>query len=254
MPSSTNIDFLLPNMRQGPTAAMRVEANAQREKTSLFGEALDTINPLQHVPGVSQAYRAVTKDKISEGAKFAGHVGLGAAVAGPVGAAIGAGVYLVESLFGAIFGGGKKDSELVQAQNVKQGPTALTGDQAIHAGVMRPRGAGIPMQALAQAQARPLLPEARAADPAPASAKPVTSAAAPSLGSAPVDMSSDQFAALMAAFGSSAPTSTAKRENDDRQPQGAAQGATAVGGADFAARMAANLDKLDALKRNQAGQ
>ena len=242
---STNIDFLLPHMNRGATSTIKVEANAQRENTSLFGEVLDTVNPLQHVPGVSQAYRAVTKDKISEGAKFAGHVGLGAAVGGPVGAAIGAGVYLVESLFGAIFGGGKKGGEkLVQAENVKSGPTALTGEQAIHAGVMRPRSAAIPMQAYApQAVAQPQAPHTQAVN------KRAAAPAAPSLGTAPVDMSSAQFAALLGAFGGPAPAPASRNDDRPRASQPPQNTAINPNEADFAARMAANLDKLDSLKR-----
>lgn len=236
----TNIEFLLPHMNRGATSTIKVEANAQRENTSLFGEMLDTVNPLHHVPGVSQAYRAVTNDKISEGAKLAGHVGLGAAVGGPVGAAIGAGVFLIESVFGTLFGGGKKGGEkLVQAENMKSAPAALTGDQAIHAGVMRPRSAATPAQA-AQAQQ-----QAQAADNRPA---------APALGTAPVDMSSAQFAALLGAFGTPAPVPASSNRDDERTratqpPQNSAAINPALNPDDFAARMAANLDKLDALKR-----
>lgn len=241
---STNVNALLPFVDRSNSSTIRVEGKAQRESTSVFGEVLDTVNPLQHVPGVSQAYRAVTKDKISEGAKLAGHIGLGAAVGGPVGAAIGAGVFLIESVFGAIFGGGKKGGEqLVQAENVKSGPTVLANEQAIHPGKMRGREAVLPMQA-AQPQ--------RAAAPA-----------APSLGTAPVDMSSAQFAALLGAFGGSAPAAAAPsdRENDRARSAGASTQAPqsagispAMSGVDFANRMAANLDKLDALKRGGGSQ
>ena len=249
---STNMNALLPFLDQSNASTIRVEGKAQRESTSFFGEVLDTVNPLQHVPGVSQAYRAVTKDKISGGAKLAGHVGLGAALGGPVGAAIGAGVFLLESAFGAIFGGGKKDAEaLVQAGNVKSGQTALNNTQAIHAGKMRGVGAGIPMQAAATQfaahQPQDVQKQKHAAAPA-----------APSLGTAPVEMSSAQFAALLGAFGSSAPATAMPADREgSRQRTTAAQTqsasshtSAAVGGADFAARMAANLDKLDAMKRS----
>lgn len=250
---STNMNALLPFVDRSNASTIRVEGKAQREGTSLFGEVLDTVNPLQHVPGVSQAYRAITKDKISDGAKLAGHIGLGAAVGGPVGAAVGAGVFLIESVFGAIFGGGKKSSEkLVQAENVKSGPTVLNNAQAIHAGKMRGVHAGIPMQA-APTQTAPQQVQAahqRAAPPA-----------APSLGTAPVEMNSAQFAALLGAFGGSVPTTAMPADREDDRQRAVAQtqavssqNSAAISGADFAERMAANLDKLDALKRGGGGQ
>lgn len=256
---STNMNALLPFVDRSNASTIRVEGKAQREGTSLFGEVLDTVNPLQHVPGVSQAYRAITKDKISGGAKLAGHVGLGAAVGGPVGAAVGAGVFLIEKVFGAIFGGGKKSSEkLVQAENVMAGQTVLNSGQAIHAGKMRGYGAGIPMQA-----APTQIATQQAAQAAHQRAVPP---AAPSLGTAPVEMSSAQFAALLGAFGGSAPTTAMPADREDDRQRGdrqsalaqtqpvSSQNSAAISGADFAERMAANLDKLDALKRGGGGQ
>lgn len=52
-----------------------------------FGDVLDAINPLQHIPIVSDIYRALTGDTISTGAQilgggiFGGPVGLFASVA-----------------------------------------------------------------------------------------------------------------------------------------------------------------------------
>lgn len=46
-----------------------------------FGDFLDTINPLQHIPGVSTVYRALTGDAISPGARIAG----GGIFGGPLG-------------------------------------------------------------------------------------------------------------------------------------------------------------------------
>ena len=39
-----------------------------------FNDFLDLINPLQHVPGVSTLYRAVTGDAIADEARFIGHI------------------------------------------------------------------------------------------------------------------------------------------------------------------------------------
>ncbi len=46
-----------------------------------FSDLLDVINPLQHIPIVSNIYQAMTGDKISSGAKIAGDALFG----GPIG-------------------------------------------------------------------------------------------------------------------------------------------------------------------------
>jgi len=46
-----------------------------------FADVLDVINPLQHLPGISTAYRELTGDAISAGARLAG----GALFGGPIG-------------------------------------------------------------------------------------------------------------------------------------------------------------------------
>lgn len=56
-----------------------------------FADILDTINPLQHIPGVSTIYRALTGETISHGAKIAGDTLFG----GPLG--------LLSSIVGSIF-------------------------------------------------------------------------------------------------------------------------------------------------------
>jgi hypothetical protein len=53
-----------------------------QDDSGVFDTLLDIINPLQHLPGISSLYRAVTGDQISGGARligdtlFAGPVGL----------------------------------------------------------------------------------------------------------------------------------------------------------------------------------
>lgn len=49
-----------------------------------FGDFLDIINPLQHIPVVSTIYRAITGDKIDPGARIAG----GGLFGGPIGAVL----------------------------------------------------------------------------------------------------------------------------------------------------------------------
>ena len=63
---------------------------------NLFDALLDTVNPLQHVPGVTQAYQAVTGDESSALANMAG----GFLFGGPVGLAAGAATSFLELLTG----------------------------------------------------------------------------------------------------------------------------------------------------------
>lgn len=69
-----------------PTTAARdaVKATAKQEATDLsldFGDLLDAVNPLQHLPGVSQVYRHATGDEIGLPARLAG----GFLFGGPIG-------------------------------------------------------------------------------------------------------------------------------------------------------------------------
>ena len=49
-----------------------------------FGDFLDIINPLQHIPVVSTIYRAVTGDEVSTGARVFGSTLLGGALFGSI--------------------------------------------------------------------------------------------------------------------------------------------------------------------------
>ena len=72
------------------TATSDVAANFWGEDGFSFGDILDLINPLQHVPIVGTIYRAVTGDEISTGSSilggglFGGVIGAGAAVANAI--------------------------------------------------------------------------------------------------------------------------------------------------------------------------
>lgn len=61
-----------------------------------FGELLDIINPLQHIPGVSSIYRAVTGDTISPTGRIIG----GTLFGGPVGFLTGVGSTLIAETTG----------------------------------------------------------------------------------------------------------------------------------------------------------
>ncbi|WP_068418060.1 hypothetical protein [Labrenzia sp. OB1] len=50
-----------------------------------FGDFLDVINPLQHIPGIAELYRSVTNDRISDDARKAGNAFYGFALGGPIG-------------------------------------------------------------------------------------------------------------------------------------------------------------------------
>ncbi|WP_269581841.1 hypothetical protein [Roseibium sp. Sym1] len=50
-----------------------------------FGDFIDVINPLQHIPGVAELYRSVTNDQISDQARKTGNALYGFALGGPVG-------------------------------------------------------------------------------------------------------------------------------------------------------------------------
>jgi hypothetical protein len=65
-----------------------------------FGDILDVINPLHHIPGISTVYRDLTGDEISPGARLAG----GALFGGPIGFAMSAVNTVVETATGSDIG------------------------------------------------------------------------------------------------------------------------------------------------------
>lgn len=65
--------------RQQQTAATRKDEN--NDGSLSFGDIIDAINPLQHIPIISSIYRAITGDEISAPARIAG----GALYGGPIG-------------------------------------------------------------------------------------------------------------------------------------------------------------------------
>jgi len=60
-----------------------VSEKSRTDGNLTFWDFLDIINPLQHIPGISSLYRAVTGDEIGSVAKIAG----GTLFGGPLGAA-----------------------------------------------------------------------------------------------------------------------------------------------------------------------
>jgi len=68
-------------------ASTRTSAGPSKdtEKTFGFGDIIDVINPLQHIPGLSDLYRAATNDEISDEARKTGRSLYSFALGGPVG-------------------------------------------------------------------------------------------------------------------------------------------------------------------------
>lgn len=101
------------------------EQTGQDEGYSLFDAVLDTVNPLQHIPGVSSVYRATTGDESSALANMAG----GFLFGGPVGLAAGAATSFFEMLTGrglmdhamALFTGDQDSGGLEHMQTVAEG-------------------------------------------------------------------------------------------------------------------------------------
>ncbi|MEP2705391.1 MAG: hypothetical protein ABJQ71_02825 [Roseibium sp.] len=62
-----------------------VNQAASADRNFSFGDFIDVINPLQHIPGVAEVYRAVTNDQISDQARKTGNTIYGIALGGPVG-------------------------------------------------------------------------------------------------------------------------------------------------------------------------
>lgn len=79
---------------QTPTASEPASVNGGE---SLFGSLIDTVNPLQHIPGVSTVYRATTGDTMSPLATMGGGLLFG----GPLGLAVGAATTFIELMTGA---------------------------------------------------------------------------------------------------------------------------------------------------------
>jgi hypothetical protein len=179
----TEIGVHLPNLVGGPARAPDGEIVVEG-RPSAFAELVDVVNPLQHMPVASDLYRAKTGDAISDGAKLGGHVAIGAVAGGPVGALIGAGVFLLEKLFG---GGGAAGKTEHVGLSIRSEDRAVA-EALLSSGSERPGGA------------------------------------------APPQLSSAEFAALLAGF------QTAKASRHDAREE------------DVANRMRANLDKLDAMQ------
>ena len=119
-----------------------------------FGDFLDLINPLQHLPIVGQIYRAVTGDQISGparilgGALYGGPVGLVGGAANAVIAEINQGQDLGDSLVAQVLGSDEPAAASDEAGDEAMANLPRTveqGAQAVEqgAGAVEPKNAGV---------------------------------------------------------------------------------------------------------------
>lgn len=80
-----------------------------------FEDVIDTVNPLQQLPGVSTIYRGLTGDAISTGARLIG----GAIFGGPMGFLMAAVSSAFEGITGSLIGG-DESTQAAQAANKYQ--------------------------------------------------------------------------------------------------------------------------------------
>ena len=77
---------------QGAFRAALAESAPSAKAAPSFGDFLDIVNPLQHIPLVNLAYRALTGDQIGGAAQVVG----GALFGGPIGAIAGTASAIIE--------------------------------------------------------------------------------------------------------------------------------------------------------------
>ena len=100
-PAGTPNDWVLRRSDPGGEEFMPGEDTTAGESGLGFGDLLDAINPLQHLPIVGTLYRALTGDTISETARMAG----GALYGGPAGLVGALANLMVEKETGSDIGG-----------------------------------------------------------------------------------------------------------------------------------------------------
>jgi len=89
-----------------------------------FKDFLDVINPLQHIPGISELYRAISGDRISDGARYSGNALYGLALGGPVGFTIMTGYSIASSAIGDLPGRENPDAQAAAVPVPPEKPVA----------------------------------------------------------------------------------------------------------------------------------
>lgn len=153
-----------------------------------FGDLIDVVNPLQHIPVVSWAYRALTGDKIAPAAKVVG----GTLFGGPVGLALGA----VDATL--LHKTGRDTGETVVAllSGKERGapvPTSVAPDGIAVAALTPPAGKADAMPTLTEAQMARLLGGTSGAPP--------VTTPAPAWQQAAATLPQDQIALLLRSVG-----------------------------------------------------
>ncbi|MDO8290806.1 MAG: hypothetical protein Q7T44_16445 [Parvibaculum sp.] len=132
----------LPGRHNMATDAFRALGQARAageaaKDTVSFADLLDTVNPLQHIPGVATLYRELTGDQISPQARMAG----GALYGGPIGFAVSMADSIIDGLTGDDLGGhifaglfkSDKPSETVAANTTPPATVLTTASLATQA-------------------------------------------------------------------------------------------------------------------------
>jgi hypothetical protein len=97
LPEAQSSNRIVSKFYEGNNPASPAAAN---NDGLTFADVLDVINPLQHLPIIGYAYRAITGDEASTQAKMTGGAAYGAILGGPIGALFS----IASAAFGALFG------------------------------------------------------------------------------------------------------------------------------------------------------
>ncbi|WP_346907408.1 hypothetical protein [uncultured Roseibium sp.] len=127
-------------------------ASAEKAQSFGFKDFLDVINPLQHIPGISELYRAVTGDEISDGARYSGNALYGLALGGPIGFSVMTGYSIASSAIAGETKGAGPDPQMASIPVPQEKPvpvsqaaevnTSPTGGEVLGAEVARVTGPG----------------------------------------------------------------------------------------------------------------
>ena len=213
------------NMASAAFAELRAARREGREPQGTgtsFGDLLDTINPLQHIPVVSEAYRHLTGDGIGPEARVAG----GLLYGGPVGA--------IASVFSLAISGNEEEG---------------IGDR-VFAGIVGSSPAGDPAVQIAAA-APEETPESAVIPPS-AQASPLARQAAVGTPALP-RLSPDAFQALIGSFGDPNTLRAANLDMPSEEAPGPDAGKNrpeAIADAGLMSAMQQAMDKYDALRKS----
>lgn len=121
MSTNSNIQFITAGQNSVQKTAATASQNIGTAELS-FWDVLDVINPLQHIPILSSAYRAVTDDALGSVANIVG----GALFGGP----IGAGVAIASEIAKDVSHEGETATAL--AETVENSPTQIASNAYKH--------------------------------------------------------------------------------------------------------------------------